>query len=192
MHILLPESDNCPSCISRRERITTENISWSNLQESMLATWQESNPQPPDHQLDAHPMEPPRLEKMAKNLPSISIPLKRSLQNKCDRPGHSHSHYLIRVFSVCWYMSQRKTKPTTILVRPVKTQISLRICAVWSESSLIPCAFYSLQAIQRGIKKNACPTGWMYRLTWVFDGHTGLIVGFVMRWLIFYCIQLSC
>ena len=29
-----------------------------------------------------------------------------------------------------------------------KTQISLRICAVWSEFSLIAGAFYSLRAIQ--------------------------------------------
>ena len=29
MHILLPDTDNCPSWISSRERITTENISWS-------------------------------------------------------------------------------------------------------------------------------------------------------------------
>ena len=26
----------------------------------------------------------------------------------------------------------------------------------------------------------------MYRLIWVFAGHTGLIVGFVMRWLSYY------
>ena len=29
MHILSPETDNCPSWISRRERMTVENISWS-------------------------------------------------------------------------------------------------------------------------------------------------------------------
>ena len=56
--------------------------------------------------------------------------------------------------------------------------------AVWSESSLIAWAFYSLQAIQRGINENPCHTGWMYRLIWVFAGHIGLIVGFVVRWLI--------
>ena len=60
------------------------------------------------------------------------------------------------------------------LVRPAKTQISLRIRAVWSESSLIACAFNSLQAIQRGINKNLCHTVWMYRLIWVFAGRTDL------------------
>ena len=29
MHTLSPENDNCPSCISGRERMTVENISWS-------------------------------------------------------------------------------------------------------------------------------------------------------------------
>ena len=43
-------------------------------------------------------------------------------------------------------------------------QRRLGICAVWSESSLIPCAFYNLQAIHRGINKNPCHTGWMYSL----------------------------
>ena len=57
--------------------------------------------------------------------------------------------------SVCWpcgsYHLSQRTKPTIRLVRPAKTQISLRIRAVWSESSLIACAFHCLQAIQRGI-----------------------------------------
>ena len=48
----------------------------------------------------------------------------------------------------------------------MKTQISLHIHAVWSESSLITCAFYSLLAIQRGINKNPSHTGWMYTLIW--------------------------
>ena len=49
-HILLPETDNCPSWISGREKMTVENISWSNLHKRMLSTWQGSNPQLPDHQ----------------------------------------------------------------------------------------------------------------------------------------------
>ena len=79
-------------------------------------------------------------------------------------------------------LSQRMTKSTIRLVRPAKTQISLRIRAVWSESSLIVCAFYTFQAIQRGINKKPCHTRWMYRLIWVFAGHSGLIVSFVVRW----------
>ena len=46
-------------------------------------------------------------------------------------------------------------------------------------------AFYSLQAIKRGINGNPCHPGWIYILIWVIGGYTGLIVGFVMRWLIY-------
>ena len=61
------------------------------------------------------------------------------------------------------HLSQHTTRPTTVrLVRPAKTQISLRIRAIWSEPSLITGAFYSLRAIQRVINENPCPgcTGW--------------------------------
>ena len=81
-------------------------------------------------------------------------------------------------------LSQRMTKSTIGFVRPAKSQIRLRIRAVWSESSLIACAFNSFQAIQREIKENLCYTRWMYRLIWVFAGHTDLTVDFVVLWLI--------
>ena len=45
VHILSPETDNCPSWISGRERITLEKMI----------------PQPPGYQSDGHPTEPPRL-----------------------------------------------------------------------------------------------------------------------------------
>ena len=79
-------------------------------------------------------------------------------------------------FSVTYEMSQRMTKPT--IMRPAKTQISLRIRAVWSESSLIAYAFYSLRASQSGINEN-CHTGWLCRLIRVLAGYIGLILGFV-------------
>ena len=56
---------------------------------------------------------------------------------------------------------------------------------VWSESSLISCALYSRHGLSRGINENPCHTGWVYRLIWVFAGHTGLFVGFVVRLLIY-------
>ena len=40
--------------------MTIENISRSNLHEKMLSTRRGSNPQPPEHQSDAHPTQPPR------------------------------------------------------------------------------------------------------------------------------------
>ena len=88
-------------------------------------------------------------------------------------------------------LSQRTTKPTIRLVRSAKTQISLRIRAVWSESSLIACAFYIFRAIQGGIKENPCRIWWQYRLIWVFDYHKDLIVGFVVRWLIVFTCTLN-
>ena len=67
-------------------------------------------------------------------------------------------------FRGSFHMSQHTTKPTIRLMRPAKTRIRLRGCAVWSESSLVAYAFHSLWAIQRRINENPCHTGWMYRL----------------------------
>ena len=129
-----------------------------------------------------------------------------------DQPAHPHS--LVRVFAdrMCLlqppgYHNRDKQEPLPTWVsvqadlrrswsyrsyctcindvQPAKTQISLRICAVWSDSSLIARTFYSLRAIQRGINKNPCHSGWVYRLIWDFTGHTDLIVGFVVRWFSF-------
>ena len=71
----------------------------------------------------------------------------------------------------------------TRFVRPAKTQISLRICAVWSESSLLACVIFGTQAIQRGINENPCHTAWMYKLILVFPDLAGLggSVGCVVR-----------
>ena len=74
-------------------------------------------------------------------------------------------------------MNQRMTKPTIRLVRSSK-QSDQSLCWLHVPST------YSLWAIQRGMNENPCHTGWMYRLIWVFAGHTGLIVGFVVHWLI--------
>ena len=89
------------------------------------------------------------------------------------------------VVSSKYHLSQRKTKPARRLSRTAKTQISMRIRSVWSESLLIACDFYSLRAIQREINENPCHNRWISRLIWVFAGHTGLIVGLVVRWLIY-------
>ena len=47
MHILLPETDNCPSWISGRERMTVENISWSISTKECCCPRRGLNPQPP-------------------------------------------------------------------------------------------------------------------------------------------------
>ena len=57
MHILSPETDNCPSWISRKERMTVENISWSISMKECCRPRRGSNPRPPGLQLDTHPTE---------------------------------------------------------------------------------------------------------------------------------------
>ena len=115
-----------------------------------------------------------------------------------DQTARMHSMSRCSLFVCVWSLlvfarpiglinDQRMTKPTIRLVPPAKTQISLRIRADWSGSSLIACAFYNIQAIQRGMNEKPCRTGWMYRLIWDSAGHIGLVVGFVVRWLKFNC-----
>ena len=60
MHILSPETDNCPSWISGRERMTVVNISWSISMKECCWPRRGLNPRPPGLQSDAHPTEPPR------------------------------------------------------------------------------------------------------------------------------------
>ena len=84
-------------------------------------------------------------------------------------------------------MSQRTTKPTIRLVRPANTQIR----AVWSESSLIGMCLLQPPNYTKERWKKKCHTGWMYRLICVFAGHTGLIVGFIVRWLNYSRLSLS-
>ena len=47
MHILSPETDNCPSWISGRERMTVENISWSISTKECYRPRRGLNPRPP-------------------------------------------------------------------------------------------------------------------------------------------------
>ena len=60
VYILLPETDTCPSWISSRKRMTTENISRSISMKKCCQAWQGSNLWA-DHLSDVHPTEPTRL-----------------------------------------------------------------------------------------------------------------------------------
>ena len=73
-----------------------------------------------------------------------------------------------------------KTK-TKWHVRPVKTQIILGICRVWSEPLL--CAQWVAKdpCFLQMDSKVSDQTGWMPRLIWVFTGCTGHFVGFVVE-----------
>ena len=52
VHILLPETDNCPSWISRNERMTVENVAWSSTKECCRPR-RGLNPRSPGFQSDS-------------------------------------------------------------------------------------------------------------------------------------------
>ena len=85
----------------------------------------------------------------------------------------------------CTYLSRLMTKPTNWHVRPAKTQISLGIRPIWSESSLCTPWIAKDQIFLRAVREDSDQTGWMPRLIWVFAGHTCHFVSFVMTCLIF-------
>ena len=62
-------------------------------------------------------------------------------------------------------------KTNKMSVRPAKTQISLGICPVWSESSLSPRNLGCL-ATHWAHSEDSDQTGQMPRLIWVFAGRT--------------------
>ena len=75
------------------------------------------------------------------------------------------------------------TKPTKRHVRQAKTQISLGIRPVWSESSLSAWRKLGFLATHWTHSEGSDQTRRMPRLICVFAGRTCHIVGFVMRWL---------
>ena len=71
-------------------------------------------------------------------------------------------------------------------LRPSKTQISLGICPVWSESLLCTQWVAKDPNFLHADSEDSDQTGRMPRLIWVFAGRTCHFVGFVMRRLIFF------
>ena len=66
-----------------------------------------------------------------------------------EKKVYSKSYILIQTVTLLFEPALDKTN-TKDLVRPEKAQISLRIRAILSESSLIACAFLQPRAIQEG------------------------------------------
>ena len=87
-------------------------------------------------------------------------------------------------------VSRPVTKPIKWHVRPAKTQISLGIRPVWSESSL--CAQWVAKdpSFLHADSEYSDQTWWMPRLIWVFAWRTGHFVGFLMRWLMYVVIYI--
>ena len=74
------------------------------------------------------------------------------------------------------HMSSLTTKPTKWHVRPAKTQTSLGICQVWSESSLSAWRKLGSLSTHWAHSKDSDQTGWMPRLIWVFAGCTVILL----------------
>ena len=65
-------------------------------------------------------------------------------------------------------MNGNMTKRTFWYVRPMNIQISLRIRADWSDSSLLTWRHYATLAIQNAPKEDSDQTARMRRLIWIF------------------------
>ena len=73
-------------------------------------------------------------------------------------------------------MSRLVTKPTKWHVRPAKTQISLGIRPVWSESSQSAWSKLGSLATHWADSEDSDQTGQMPRLIWVFTGRTVILL----------------
>ena len=87
----------------------------------------------------------------------------------CQDKGQGHKHCI-----GTHYLSCLMTKPTKWNVRPAKTQISLGIRPVWSESSLSAWRKLGSLATHWVHSEDSDQTGQMPRLIWVFAGHTAI------------------
>ena len=110
-----------------------------------------------------------------------------------NRFSHDVAHFMFTLPSVTVYiikmcitevksdLSRLMSKPAKWSVRPAKTQISLGIRPVWSESSL--CAEWVAKdpSFLHAHRQVSDQTGQMRRLIWTFAGCTCHFVGFVKR-----------
>ena len=82
-----------------------------------------------------------------------------------------------------WSEVGSANRSATRTLRSAKTQISLSIRPVWSESSLSGWRKLGSLATHWAHSEDSGQTGWTPRLIWVFTWRTCHFVGFVMRWL---------
>ena len=114
--------------------------------------------------------------------PYKPLPISTSVEapwSRTDGWSRQHTVWTGRLKSRFNIMSHLMTKPTKWHVRPAKTQISLGIHPVWSESSL--CALWVAKdpSFLHADSEDSDQTGRMPRLIWVFTGRTCHFVGFV-------------
>ena len=115
MHILSPETDNCPSWISGRERMTVENISWSISTKECCRPRRGLNPRPPGLQSDG-----------ASNWATEVGNLLVTIRNEQANDGQEYTFYvttpplisvkLLRFFFGFW--KGESFKPSTLFIWP--------------------------------------------------------------------------
>ena len=116
---------------------------------------------------------------------SLNVLISLKLSNPYSSP---HPHHLKRVHRLSdksqaiQLLELPHDKTNNVAVRPAKTQISLGICPVWSESSLSAWRNLGSLAIHWVHSEDSDQTGRMPRLICLRWAHTHF-VGFVMSWL---------
>ena len=79
-------------------------------------------------------------------------------------------------WTLTWWFEPPHDKTNKMTVCPGKTQISLGIRPVWSESSLSAWRKLGSLATQWAHREDSDQTGRMHRLIWVFAGHTLILL----------------
>ena len=93
----------------------------------------------------------------------------------------------LNLFRTLKHLSHLMTNPTKWHVRPAKTQISLGILPVWSETSLSAWWKLGPLATHWSHSEDSDQTERMPRLIWVFARRTDQFVDFVTSRLTSYC-----
>ena len=101
-----------------------------------------------------------------------------SLDSFLWRPGHQNSS--LREAQPVYYFSMGHRMTNKMTVHPAKTQISLHIHLVWSESLLSAQWVAEDPSFLHADSKDSDQTGQMPRLIWVFSGRTVILL--VLTW----------
>ena len=104
-------------------------------------------------------------------------------QNRLTGSGRTNT---LLVRGLLLYLSRLMTKPTKWYVRPARTQISLGIRPVWSESSPCPQWVAKDPGFLHADSEDSDQTERMPRLIWVFAGRTVILLVLSCRGS-FYC-----
>ena len=170
-------TNNCPSWISEeKERITVWIISWSISLK--LRGWAGIRTRYPC----ICSWTPYRLRCQCAGRHPAEISKIRNVLRMMLNPG---------LFLAQHYIEPQYPKTTFKHVHPTKTQISLRIRAVWSESSLSAFRKIVSLTIENAPSEDSDQTAQMRRLIWIFAGRTFTKARFLTLRFIFSVFQAS-